>query len=303
MPLHIRRHCSARDRERQVRIPRGPFTAAVLGTVCLAGMAGLWLVGLWQGAGWLPGGSLLMRENAALRVRVVQLQEQVEGLRAELGELRRLHRVLALAAGLEPLDPDVSLAGVGGRLRPGTLEAPGQGEGPTAVSLQADLDLLLRQARLQRQACQVMLDTLAARSEDRERLPSIRPVSGGWLTSGFGARHDPFTGELTSHEGLDISVPTGTPVRATAAGVVSSVRHDPGFGWVVRIDHGRRIMTLYAHLSRALVRKGQTVRRGQVIAESGRSGRVTAPHLHYEVRVDGRSVDPAAFILQDRHLP
>lgn len=286
-----------RGRVRQVRVPLLSLAVSAFGVMALLGMAGLWLAGLWQGASWLPGGSFLARENGVLRGRVSELETRVGDLRGELSELQRLHHALALAAGLEPLDAGVSLAGVGGR-----AAAPAGPESFLAAPA-AELESLLRQARLQRQACEAMLDTLAVRRSARERLPSIRPVQGGVLSSGFGLRQDPFTGGLTGHEGLDICVPTGSPVRATAAGVVVSSGRDAGFGLLVCLDHGGGLQTVYAHLSRALVRPGQKVRRGQVIAESGCSGRVTAPHVHYEVRREGRPIDPAPFILDLVALP
>jgi murein DD-endopeptidase MepM/ murein hydrolase activator NlpD len=142
-----------------------------------------------------------------------------------------------------------------------------------------------------------MLDTLSARDEVRARIPSIRPVDTGWLSSRFGFRKDPFTAKQTFHHGLDFSTPVGTPVRTTGDGVVQSVQQQRGFGKVVKINHGDGVVTLYAHLDEILVKKGQTVTRGDVVARSGNSGRSSAPHLHYEVRVAGRPVNPASYIL------
>ena len=142
-----------------------------------------------------------------------------------------------------------------------------------------------------------MLDTLGSRELVRQRIPSIRPVDVGWLSSRFGMRKDPFTDQQTFHRGIDFSVRLGTPVRVTGDGVVVAVQQQRGLGRVVKIDHGDGVMTVYAHLDKALVKKGSLVKRGEIIAKSGNSGRSTAPHLHYEIRIGGRSVNPLSYIL------
>jgi len=142
-----------------------------------------------------------------------------------------------------------------------------------------------------------MLDTLNARTVVRERIPSIRPVDTGWLSSRFGFRNDPFTGQQTFHRGLDFSTPVGTPVRVTGDGTVAAVQTQRGFGKVVKVDHGNGVTTIYAHLDHIEVKKGQKVTRGEVIAHSGNTGRSSAPHLHYEIRLAGRPVNPISYIL------
>jgi murein DD-endopeptidase MepM/ murein hydrolase activator NlpD len=125
--------------------------------------------------------------------------------------------------------------------------------------------------------------------------PSLWPVSGR-LMSYFGRREDPFSGEGAIHTGVDISVPPGTPVRATADGVVSFAGYHGGYGRKVVIDHGAGCSTHYAHLARNNVLAGQRVRRGDIIAFSGASGRATGPHLHYEVRMNGVAVNPYPYL-------
>lgn len=127
--------------------------------------------------------------------------------------------------------------------------------------------------------------------------PAIYPVHG-WITSGFGVRIDPFTGLNTFHEGLDISIDEGTPVKATANGVVIFVGENSGFGNTVKIFHGNGIVTLYGHLRDYTVRTGDRVKRGDIIGHVGNTGRSTGPHLHYEVRVDGIPVNPQNYILE-----
>lgn len=128
-----------------------------------------------------------------------------------------------------------------------------------------------------------------------QHTPSIWPVEGR-VTSHYGVRRHPISGRTHVHAGIDIGVPTGTPVAATADGVVVAAKMDGGYGLVVTIDHGYGLTTLYAHNSSLKVKAGDAVTRGQVIALSGNTGVSTGPHVHYEVRVNGEPVDPRAYL-------
>ena len=128
-------------------------------------------------------------------------------------------------------------------------------------------------------------------------LPVRRPVPGDAdLTSGFGARIDPFLKTWAMHTGLDFRADTGDPVRSTASGTVIEASYNGGYGNMVEVDHGNGLSTRYAHLSRIDVANGAKVMAGQVIGRAGSTGRSTGPHVHYEVRVDGDAVDPAKFL-------
>jgi murein DD-endopeptidase MepM/ murein hydrolase activator NlpD len=118
------------------------------------------------------------------------------------------------------------------------------------------------------------------------------PVAGR-VTSGYGVRHDPISGEDAAHPGLDVGAPEGTPIRVPARGVVLSAGPKGGYGNAVEIDHGNGLVTLYGHASQLLVSTGESVEPGQEIATVGSSGRSTGPHLHFEVRVGGRTIDPS----------
>lgn len=128
-------------------------------------------------------------------------------------------------------------------------------------------------------------------------VPNLWPAYGR-LMSFFGKRTDPFSGEGAIHTGVDISVPTGTPVKATADGTVTFAGTFSGYGRIIMIDHGGGCTTYYAHLSRPAVLTGQPVRRGDVIAYSGATGRATSPHLHYEVRMNGVAVNPYPYLVR-----
>lgn len=128
--------------------------------------------------------------------------------------------------------------------------------------------------------------------------PSTLPAEG-WLSSPFGYRSNPFVGAKTFHAGIDIANREGTFIRAPADGLVTYASTQGGFGKVIRIDHGYGIVTKYGHTAQILVRSGERVKRGQKIAMMGSSGRSTGPHLHYQVEVKGKPVNPRSFILED----
>jgi murein DD-endopeptidase MepM/ murein hydrolase activator NlpD len=134
-------------------------------------------------------------------------------------------------------------------------------------------------------------------------VPSDKPVKTAAFTSGYGVRSDPFRGGAAMHAGIDLAGPSGTPIYATADGNVRrSGWNSGGYGNLIELDHGRGIETRYGHLSRMLVRPGQQVKRGQLIAYMGSTGRSTGSHLHYEVRIDGRPVNPIPFMKSTDYL-
>ena len=134
-------------------------------------------------------------------------------------------------------------------------------------------------------------------------VPSDKPVKTAAFTSGYGVRSDPFKGRAAMHAGIDLAGPVGTPIYATADGTVSeSGYHNGGYGNLVKLNHGRGIETRYGHMSAILVRAGQRVTRGQMIGRMGSTGRSTGSHLHYEVRIDSRAVNPIPFMKSSDYL-
>ena len=134
-------------------------------------------------------------------------------------------------------------------------------------------------------------------------VPSEKPVRMAAFTSGYGVRSDPFGGGAARHMGIDLAGPIGTPIYATADGVVSaSGFNNGGYGNLIKIDHGRGVETRYGHLSALLVSAGQRVTRGQLIARMGSTGRSTGSHLHYEVRIEGKAVNPIPFMKSTDYL-
>ncbi len=133
-------------------------------------------------------------------------------------------------------------------------------------------------------------------------IPSVQPVQKLQFTSNFGIRSDPFRGTAAMHAGVDIPGPSGTPIYATADGIISHAGRQGGYGNMVEINHGKGIATRYGHLSKIIVADNTRVKRGQLIALMGSTGRSTGPHLHYEVRIDGHAVNPVPFLTTADYL-
>jgi murein DD-endopeptidase MepM/ murein hydrolase activator NlpD len=130
----------------------------------------------------------------------------------------------------------------------------------------------------------------------KDMLPNSNPINAAFNSSSYGWRIDPFNGSKAFHEGLDFTANTGTPIRAAADGIVSSAEQGGAYGKLVKIEHGAGLETRYAHASKILVKVGERVTKGQIVAEVGSTGRSTGPHLHYEIRLNGASLDPRKYL-------
>lgn len=163
------------------------------------------------------------------------------------------------------------------------------------TGLNRRMDRLLEDASARERSLAELQEFLRAQRSIAAVTPSILPVAG-WVTSEFGRRTNPFGGRGEFHTALDIATKLGAPIQAPADGIVANVEKRPDMGLMIQIEHGRGISTLYAHLFRAAVSKGQVVKRGDVIGYVGNSGRSTGPHLHYAVSLNGVYVNPRNYL-------
>jgi len=244
----------------------------------------------------------LERANGVLGQELEIARGQVVELQDTLTAITHRDREIRLLAGLDPLDADVQLAGIGGPVGEWSereqLLAEGN-VGRSALDLRLDLDGLIRRANLLSGSFAEAAESLASHNDRLSRMPSIMPTTG-YISSRFShSRLHPIFHEERPHPGVDISAPTGTPILAAAGGTVIQVGVGTGYGKMVTIDHGYGLVTRYAHLSKALVEPGQRVKRGDEIALVGATGIVTAPHLHYEVIVNGKQQDPLKFVFPE----
>ncbi len=242
----------------------------------------------------------LERRNELLSQELSQAENLITSLGDTISAIAQRDELVRLLAGLDPTDPAVQLAGIGGPTGPWTEREQVLSEGPTgqqALTFRSDLDNLIRRANLLATSYGDAVTSLESHQDRTQRTPSIWPTDG-WLTSSFSsARVHPIFHEARPHEGIDVSAPMGTSIMAPAAGRVVDVQTKTGYGRTLTVDHGYGVVTFYAHCSKVLVRVGQRVRRSDKIAEVGNTGIATGPHLHYEVIVNGRPVDPREYLL------
>ncbi|MCW7537183.1 M23 family metallopeptidase [Aquabacterium sp. A7-Y] len=234
-----------------------------------------------------------MRENLdAMAQRVGEMQAKLIHLEA-VGD-----RVSGLA-GLKPEDlrPE--------ELKPAALKAtdklPGQGgpfvpsDKPSLSELNRAIDLL-DDVSAQRADVFTMIESRLFEEQMKSLMvPNSKPVDGH-TSSGFGFRSDPFSGRSALHTGLDFPANSGAPIMAAAGGVVVRSEYHPQYGNLIDLDHGNGLVTRYAHASKLIAAQGDLVKRGQVIAQVGSTGRSTGPHLHFEVLLNGVHQDPAKFL-------
>lgn len=219
------------------------------------------------------------------------LAQRLGHMQAELLRLNALGQRLARMAGLDRREFDFS-------------EAPAMG-GPEAVRDLASITVPDFIKELERVSGQIgrkseRLTALESTLLDKQLHAAVHPVGwpadGGWVSSGFGLRSDPFTGRTAFHEGVDIASRFGSPIKAMGGGVVSHAGEKEGYGLTVEVTHGNGYTTRYAHCKAVLVRVGDRVAKGQDLAHVGSSGRSTGPHLHFEVLRDGKAVNPSNYL-------
>jgi len=292
------------DRVRSLQVSATRLRVAIAGAVLFVfGIVatGFQVIGAGDGG---PRADALERERDMLARRVTDLRSEMEQLAASVEDLSAKSERYRAIAGLDEIDRQVQQVGIGGPGTP-TLESltanaedPALGEQVFAASY--DLATLVRRANLLGASMDEAMETLESNRERLAATPTISP-SSGYLSSLFSRnRRHPTLKISRPHQGIDIAAPIGEPILAPAAGrVVFAGNRSGGYGNTVEIDHGHGYVTLFAHISRILVRVGEKVERGQTIAEVGATGLTSGPHLHYEVELNGVAVDPLNFIISD----
>jgi len=242
--------------------------------------------------------SRLRQEAQTQKSQIHFFSARIEDLEKQLSKLKNLDKRIRIIANLETGQETTPFMGMGGPSPSDIRDQLKAGKDDKGLVQQMKSDI----ARLQSEAAQQedSLSELEKLLQDKKEMlvhtPSIWPTHG-WVTSGFGFRTNPFTGLTQMHEGLDISNRVGTLITASADGIVVDIGDDWARGRMMAISHGFGLVTQYCHLSKALVKIGQKVKRGDKIAEVGMTGKTTGPHLHYEVRMNGIPVNPTRYIL------
>jgi len=238
----------------------------------------------------------LKAENERLAEELGRFRTEADNLKAKMNLSFELQNRARLIASLEPLSADVWQAGIGGA-EPNLDRMETAYPDSVFGTIDEHLDRMLRQTEIQIESYSEVISVLEKEKKVRNGTPSIRPLRGGFLSSRFGRRMDPFLGEVVHHPGLDYRARMGNPVVSTAEGVVSLARRNGGFGLMIEVSHENGFATRYAHLSKILVTRGQKVKRGEIIGLVGNTGHSTGSHLHYEVLFRKVHRDPLQYVI------
>jgi murein DD-endopeptidase MepM/ murein hydrolase activator NlpD len=243
-----------------------------------------------------------MEEIRLQRKQIQDFAAEINALKAQLLALNHFEKKIRIIANIEQSNEAGNIFGVGGSI-PEDLDAQiplKEKHNSLMRDMHEQIDQLSRASGSQQDEFEFLLRSL----EDQQNLlastPAIRPVSRGvksWVTSNFGYRKSPFTGQREFHKALDIAARQGTPILATADGIVTFSGNKGLLGQTIVIDHGHGMVTTYGHISKLLKKRGEKVSRWETIALMGNTGRSTGPHVHYEVRLNGMPVNPENYIL------
>jgi len=246
----------------------------------------------------IPELNYLKNENRIQKIQIIALSKKINTINQDMARLREFERKLRVMTNLQPSNEQDQLLAIGGS-NISTLKSDYQLEEVNKGLIHQmhksleDLDTKTAIASISQTE---LNNFLKEQKSILTRTPSIRPTDG-WYTSRFGYRNSPFTNQKEFHKGLDIATRIGTSIITPADGLVIRVGREGNFGKMITINHGYHLKTRYGHLSKFRIKKGQYVKRGQIIGEVGNTGRCTGPHLHYEVLLNGVPVNPLNYIL------
>ncbi|RKH27671.1 M23 family metallopeptidase [Corallococcus sicarius] len=283
-------------------IQRSWLVQVGMGLMLVAGLAAGASIHYLQVAADASENRILREENLTLRSQLKSVRERIEHIGSTLDRVERFDQKLRAVTLLS--DPQRNLAMGPTEPEAGTAAPATDTQFTQLTTTDTPKVLLGRLDRLSAEATrqELSLQDLQAYFQDQKSLlastPSVWPARG-WVTSDFGQRLDPYTADRVTHAGLDIAAPHGKEVTAPSDGTVVFAGLEGGYGNVLVIDHGYGIKTRYGHLSKILVKAGDRVKRGVIVAAVGNTGRSTGPHLHYEVRVNGVPQNPRKFILEE----
>ena len=230
-------------------------------------------------------------EHIATQQRLGAMAIKVGEMQAQVLRLEALGERVAKVSGIKKEEINFDRKpGRGGPL------LPDRGASISVQDFQQELSKLARVLDDRADQMVVMESLLSHEQVRRAALPSALPVSVGFYSSNFGWRLDPFTGQRAMHEGVDFVAESGTPIKASAGGIVIYAEYHLGYGNMIEVDHGNGLVSRYAHASKRLVKVGDVVLRGQKIGEVGSTGRSTGPHLHFEVLLNGTPQNPTRYL-------
>tara|TARA_B100001179_G_scaffold202799_1_gene164598 strand:- start:125 stop:1054 length:930 start_codon:yes stop_codon:yes gene_type:complete len=229
------------------------------------------------------------------------IQSRLSVLDQQLIEIEEKDRAVRTYAGMPEVDKDIRKLGIGGTMlgKSVILDNLAPAVNREISVLQLDIEKISRQVNFELASYESIYKKVKSNIDRIRHIPSIRPVEGGFLNSGFGYRRDPIDGVRRFHQGQDITVSKGSPIYSPADGLVKRAYYIGGFGNHIKLEHSHGYVTVFAHLSKISVRHGQKIKRGDLIGYTGNTGRSTAPHLHYEVHHYGTPKNPMDYFFTD----
>lgn len=238
-------------------------------------------------------------ENRYLESKLIELTDRYETLQLNLNSLGEKTENLRIAANLEPISDDERLLGVGGGSFDNSLDFLITSDDLDLEKAIIFIDNITNKFEFERLQYKEIENKMKTNMSLFESIPAMVPTKGEYIGSRFGVRTHPILKIRKMHTGIDFVVNTGAPVYSPGKGKIVYIGRNGGYGLELEIDHGFGYRTRYAHLSKVLVKRGQKIMRGDVIAKTGNSGLSTGPHLHYEISHNGRKLNPSRFFFDD----
>ncbi len=238
------------------------------------------------------------QELSGQRKQIQLFASEINTLKNKIVDLNTFEKKIRVLANIEPTTGQENVFGIGGSI-PEDLDPSivfTKSHDSLLREMHEQVEQLSEESENQKENFESLAEYLTERRNLLAATPAINPTRG-WVTSTFGYRKSPFTGLRELHKGLDISARTGTPVFATADGVITFSDNKSLLGNMVIVDHGHGLVTRYAHLNKIYKQSGDSIKRGDILGEVGNTGRTTGPHLHYDVRLNGISVNPEKYIV------
>lgn len=236
-------------------------------------------------------------ENNNLITSIGLLQEKVDDLNLKIKDINEKDKAIRLYSGLPETDITIDDIGIGGRIDELYVGDEDTENFAKLTDLNKSLTQISKEVQLELVRYEKLAKVLKKNTEELKYTPTISPLRvNARISASYGMRIHPITHRYAKHDGIDFSTKIGTPIYATADGKVRYAKYVPGYGYTIKINHGYGYATYYAHLSKYKAKRGEKVKRGDLIGFTGNTGRSTGPHLHYEIRYNNRSINPKKYI-------
>lgn len=289
---------------KEYKISRNKFSLYILIVLTIFLVGGNYFLDWLLGFRYDSKVEFLEKNNQFLRFQLAEMGGKIELTKKHLDSIEKSDDELRMIMGLKELGDDLRDVGIGGTNF--EYKFADQIVNPDVANYLNEqmlrIDKLEREVKLEIQSFGDLLNTYHAKEDSIKHMPALHPVLDGRITSDFGMRLHPIFKRNQKHPGIDIAAKPGTPIYASADGVVKLARYNGGYGNCVYIDHLYGFESRYGHMQKILIRRGERVKRGDKIGLVGKSGIATAPHLHFEVHYMGKEVNPKNYFFDDPSL-